>query len=123
MPETASGAGAVVRRYLDAVAAHDWDTAGDCLSQDVLRIGPFGDAYQGREQYLAFLSHLVPTLAGYRMEIERVLAAGTAGTVVAQLTETVEMDGKTVVTPESLIFELDEHDAIREIRIYIQQLS
>ena len=123
MPETASGAGAVVRRYLDAVAAHDWDAAGDCLSQDVLRIGPFGDAYQGREQYLAFLSHLVPTLAGYRMEIERVLAAGTAGTVVAQLTETVEMDGKTVVTPESLIFEFDEHDAIREIRIYIQQLS
>lgn len=123
MPETASGARAVVRRYLDAIAAQDWATAGDCLCHDVRRIGPFGDVYQGREQYLAFLSHLMPTLAGYRMEIERVLTAGTGGTVLAQLAETVEMDGRAVVTPESLIFELDGHDAIREIRIYIQQLS
>lgn len=123
MLEAASGALAVVRRYLDAVAAQDWEAAGGCLSPGVRRIGPFGDAYQGREQYLAFLSHLMPTLAGYRMEIERVLPAGSGTTVVAQLTETVEMGGKAVVTPESLIFELDERDAIREIRIYIQQLS
>ena len=123
MPETVSGAAAVVMRYLEAVAAHDWDTAGGCLSPDVHRTGPFGDVYQGRDQYLAFLSQLMPTLVGYHMEIERVFPAGRGGTVVAQLTETVEMDRKPVVTPESLIFELDDQNTIREIRIYIQQLS
>ena len=123
MHETVSGPAAVVMRYLEAVAAHDWDTAERCLSPDVSRTGPFGDVYRGRDPYVAFLSQLMPTLVGYHMEIERVLPAGKGGTVVAQLTETVEMEGKPVVTPESLIFEIDDENAIREIRIYIQQLS
>lgn len=123
MPETVSGAVAVVERYLEAVAAHDWDAAGECLSPEVERTGPFGDVYRGRGPYLAFLSQLMPTLNGYHMEIERVLPAGRGGTVVAQLTETVELAGKPAVTPESLIFELDDQNTIREIRIYIQQLS
>jgi len=123
MQESVSGAAAGVMRYLEAVAVHDWEAAEACLSAGVRRTGPFGDVYEGRERYLAFLRQLMPTLAGYRMDIERALPAGDGGTVVAQLTETVELGGKVVVTPESLIFEVDDDGRIREIRIYIQQLS
>lgn len=112
-----------MRRYLDAVAGQDWDAAGGCLSEDVRRTGPFGDVYEGRAPYLAFLAGLMPTLAGYRMDIERVIEAAEGTTVFAQLAETVEMDGRTIVTPETLVFDLDGGGRIREIRIYIQQLS
>ena len=113
----------VARRYLEAVAAQDWDVAAACLTADVRRVGPFGDTYIGRDTYMAFLRELMPTLEGYRMDIERVIDGDGGSTVVAQLTETVEMGGKTVVTPESLVFDLDQSMKIREIRIYIQQLS
>jgi len=86
-------------------------------------VGPFGDVYEGREPYLAFLSSLMPTLSGYRMDVGGVHETEGGMTVVAELVETVEMDGKTVVTPESLVFDLDGDGTIREIRIYIQQLS
>ena len=110
-----------MHRYLEAVAAQDWDTAAMCLTEDVRRVGPFGDVYEGRERYLAFLSELMPTLAGYRMEMERLVLAADLNTVVAQLAETVEVEGKRVVTQESLVFELGEEGRIRDIRIYIQQ--
>lgn len=122
MTETGSQDGtAVVRRYLDAVAAHDWEQAGECLSEEVRRVGPFGDVYEGREPYLAFLRDLMPQLAGYRMEIERLIAAREPATVVALLAETVEVDRKATVTSESLVFDLDVDGRIREIGIYIQQ--
>lgn len=86
-------------------------------------MGPFGDVYQGRDAYLAFLSSLMPTLSGYRMEVEGVYGTEDGTRVVAELVETVEMNGRTVATPESLVFDLDDDGRIRGIRIYIQQLS
>ncbi len=44
-----------VRRYLDALAAHDWDALAATLAPDVHRIGPYGDVYDGREPYAQFL--------------------------------------------------------------------
>ena len=111
--------GSVVLRYLHAVAACDWDMAEQCLAGDVMRIGPFGDTYQGRETYLDFLRPLMPSLAGYRMEIHRVIEA--SGPVVVELTETVSIDGVPIVTAESLTFDLDADDLIVKISIYIQQ--
>jgi ketosteroid isomerase-like protein len=111
----------VVRRYLDAVATFDWDAARDCLSEDVHRVGPFGDAYTGRDRYLGYLRDLMPTLAGYRMEIERVFDSDDRRSAVAELTETVELDGRVVVTPESLVFDLGPEGTIVAIRIYTQR--
>lgn len=112
----------LVRRYLDAVASHDWEEAGGCLTADVRRTGPFGDVYEGRGPYLDYLAGLMPTLSGYGMEIQRVLATADGTTVVAELVETVEMDGKAVVTPESLTFDLGPDGRIHRIGIFIQQL-
>ena len=111
----------LIRRYLDGVAGQDWDAVSECLTEDVRRVGPFGDVYEGRPAYLAFLRGVMPTLAGYRMDVERVLSVGDGSAAVAELSETVVFDGRPVRTPESLVFDLDPAGRIRHIAIYIQQ--
>ena len=41
----------VVERYLAGLAAHDWDAVAATLAPDVERMGPYRDAYRGREPY------------------------------------------------------------------------
>lgn len=111
----------LVEKYLDAVVSHDWEALADCVTEDVVRVGPFGDTYTPRERYVAFLAELMPSLPGYSMEVERVVYAG--GTAFAQLSETVEIDGRPVVTPETLVFDFDVSSGrIARIGIYIQRL-
>jgi ketosteroid isomerase-like protein len=110
----------VVERYLDGIVAHDWDAVTACLRPDVERVGPFGDVYTPRDVYVRFLADLVPTLAGYRMDVSRVRYAGRVA--IAELSETVELDGEPVLTPEALVFELDDEGLIRHIAIYVQHL-
>lgn len=109
----------VVERYLAAVAAQDWEALAGCLAEDVVRVGPFADTYAGRRPYIEFLAALMPTLAGYAMEVDRVCYTGSVA--LAQLSETVEIDGSPVVTPEALVFELDGRGRIARIDIYIRR--
>lgn len=109
----------VVERYLDAVASQDWEAFGTCVTDDVHRIGPFGDEFHGKGPYTTFLRELMPTLAGYRMEVDRVIDLGS--TAFAELTETIEMDGRPMRTPECLVFDLAPEGRIRRIAIYIRQ--
>lgn len=113
----------VVERYLSAVAAQDWDTFAQCISADVVRVGPFGDVYEGRDAYMSFLRNLMPTLVNYRMDVERVVYADGKGVAIAELSETMDFDGRTVRTPESLLFDLDRDGRIRHIAIYVQRLT
>lgn len=110
----------VVERYLAALAVHDWDALRSCLAVDVERVGPFGDTYRGREEYSSFLAGLVPSLVDYSLDIDRILPAGDV--VVAELTESMTWDGKRVVTPEALVFDIDDAGRIARIRIFIQRL-
>jgi ketosteroid isomerase-like protein len=111
----------VVERYLEAVAGHDWEALAGCLAEDVVRVGPFGDTYTPKGPYLEFLVGLMPTLAGYSMKVERVLYAGSVA--LAELSETVEVDGRVVETPEALVFDLDGSGRIARIGIYIRRLE
>jgi hypothetical protein len=61
-------------------------------------------------------------LKGYQMELGRIVASNDGRTFTAELTETVEMDGRAVLTPECLVFDLDDSGVIAGIRIYIQKL-
>ena len=118
MPESGR---AVVERYLDRMVAHDWEAMADCLADDVVRVGPFGDTYTPRGPYVAFLSALMPALPGYAMRVDRVVEAGLM--VLVELTETVEMAGSPLETPEALVFDMDEAGRIAHIAIYIQRLG
>jgi ketosteroid isomerase-like protein len=109
---------AVVDDYLAAVVAHDWETLRGCLCDDVVRVGPFRDEYRGRNEYVAFLSELMPTLAGYSMDVARITYADGGRLAFAELAETVTMNGSPLRTEESLVFELD-HDGTRIARIDI----
>ena len=108
----------VVERYLAGLVAHDWAATEACLAPDVVRIGPFGDTYTPRSAYLDFLKDLMPKLPGYSMEVHRVVGDGP---VVAELSETVEVDGAPLVTPESLVFDLDDQGRIARVAVYVQR--
>lgn len=114
----------VVRRYLETMTAHDWDGFAACLTDDVVRTGPYGDTYASKPEYVAFLSRLMPTLPGYSMDVGRITYSADGRSAVAELSETVEVDGVAKLTPEALVFDLSEDGGlISRIRIYIQELS
>jgi ketosteroid isomerase-like protein len=109
----------IVSRYLNAIASHDWDVVDECIADDIVRVGPYGDRYAGREEYLAFISELMPKLSGHAMTLDRVTYASDTLAFV-ELRETVEVDGKPMVTPEVLVFALDGDGRIARVDIYIQ---
>jgi ketosteroid isomerase-like protein len=109
----------IVERYLNAIASHDWGVVDECIAADIVRVGPYGDRYAGRDEYLAFIADLMPRLEGYAMQLQRVTYAGDALAFV-ELRETVEVDGKPMVTPEVLVFGFDAHGRIARVDIYIQ---
>jgi len=110
----------VVGRYLDAMVAHDWDGLAQCLDPDIVRLGPFGDDYRGIDAYVPFLRATIESLDGYVMRVDRVVGAG-AGVVVAELSETVTMDGVRLETPEALVFDLAPDGRIARVAIFLRR--
>lgn len=108
----------VVERFLSSMTAHDWAAMSACLAEDVERTGPYGDCFNGRDEYVAFISQLMPTLAGYRMEIDRILCTDDGVHAVAELSETVEVDGVPLLTPEALVFDIAETGVISRLAVY-----
>ena len=113
----------IVERYLHTLTAHDWQGFAACLADDVVRTGPYGDTYATKPVYVAYLEELMPTLRGYSMEVGRIRYSADGRSAVAELSETVEIDGTPKLTPEALVFDLTPEGLISRIRIYIQELS
>ncbi len=113
--------GGVIERYFAAIASHDWDVVDACIVDDIVRVGPYGDRYEGRDVYMAFISELMPKLPGYAMDVHRVTYASDR-LAFAELIETVDAEGKPFRTPEVLVFALDD-DRIVRVDIFIQTLS
>jgi ketosteroid isomerase-like protein len=113
----------VVERYLAAVGGQDWVALGGCLADDVVRIGPYGDVYSGRDEYVAYLRGVIPLLPGYRMDVTRVLYVARGGrSAVAEITETIDRDGAPFHTPEAIVFDLTPDRArITRLTIYLKQ--
>lgn len=111
--------GGIVERYLDAIASQDWDVVDECIADHIVRVGPYGDRYAGRDDYLAFIADLMPRLQGYAMKLHRVTYANDALAYV-ELSETVQFDGKPMRTPEVLVFELGGDGRIARVEVYIQ---
>jgi hypothetical protein len=111
----------VIERYLSCMTAHDWDGMAACLADDFTRVGPYGDTYEAKADYVAFIADLMPRLPGYSMDVSRVTYAGEVG--VAELSETVELNGRPHRTPEALVFELDSTGLIIRVEVFIQTLG
>src|ERR1700728_2314649 len=91
----AGAAGRLVEVYLLAVAGQDWESVERCLAPSLVRQGPFGDDFEGTGDYMEFLRRTMPSLPGYRMDIERVTEADE-GWVFVELRETIEVEGVPV---------------------------
>jgi ketosteroid isomerase-like protein len=108
----------VIERFLRSLVEHDWPAFGACVADDFTRVGPYGDTYSSRADYVAFLSDLMPTLAGYEMQVTRVSYADGVG--FAELAETVEVDGELLRTPECLSFDLTDDGRISRVEVFTQ---
>jgi ketosteroid isomerase-like protein len=108
----------VIERFLRSLVAHDWPAFAACLADEFTRVGPYGDTYSSKADYVAFLSELMPTLEGYEMEVTRVSYAGDVG--FAELSETVEVDGERLRTPECLTFDLTSDGRITRVEVFTQ---
>lgn len=113
----------VVESYLDAIARQDWARLREVVVDDVVRIGPYGDTYEGATAYVEFLAALMPTLPGYSMDIARVTYVDGGRRAVAELAETVTVDGAPLVTPEVLVFDLAEDGRVARVEIFTRRAS
>ncbi len=120
LQETIGPVGALAERYLHAVAQHDWPTVAACLANDVVRHGPFGDDVEGSEEYLSFLKRTMPSLPGYRMEIDQVSELGGRRAMV-ELREMIVVEGGPLETFECLVFDVGAEGLLTNISIYIRQ--
>jgi ketosteroid isomerase-like protein len=110
----------VVERYLRSLTAHDWDALADCLTDDVVRVGPYGDTYPSKAEYLAFISDLMPRLRDYSMDVSRVTYTTDGLAAHAELAETMTHDGQLLRTNECLTFALAPDGRITRIEVFIQ---
>jgi ketosteroid isomerase-like protein len=110
----------VVERYLKAIVGHDWAALAETVTEDVVRTGPFFDVYEGRADYVAFISELMPTLPNYTMSIETVTYVEDGTRAYAELSERLDVNGRPHTTPEVLVFGLTG-DRISRIDIYIKR--
>jgi ketosteroid isomerase-like protein len=115
----AERAAAVVRRYLAALAEHDWPALAATLAPDVERMGPYGDVHRGREPYAAFLADTLRALAGYELQLARLVA--TADVVVAELSETVDTPKGRHRTDEAIVFDVAPTGQITRVAVYLQR--
>ena len=103
----------IVERYLQALTTHDWTGLRECLTDGVVRVGPFNDEYRGRDAYVDFLSALMPTLPDYSMDVHRVTYVDSLA--FAELSETVA----GIRTDEALVFEIAEQ-RIARVDVFIK---
>ena len=106
-----------MERYLGALAANDWATLVETLAPDVERMGPYRDAFHGREAYAKFLADTVGALSGYHLDIDRVHVDG--GVVTVELRETVDDGNARLETSEAVVFDTAD-GLISRVAVYLQ---
>jgi hypothetical protein len=110
----------VLERYFEAIRVQDWEALGGCLSASVERTGPYRDVFRGRDDYVAYLSKIIPTLESYSLNVDRVRELED-GSLCVELNEVLDLAGVRSVFPEVLLFGFDDEGAIDSVDIYIKQ--
>jgi hypothetical protein len=113
--------GQVVERYLECLAAHDWDgLAGTISEQGLTREGPFCDVIEGKAHYVAYLRKVCTNMQGHRLDVRRVSHVNSTVSY-AELSETFEIDGVATTWPECILFEQDDEGLISHVSVFFKQ--
>jgi limonene-1,2-epoxide hydrolase len=106
-----------VERYLNGLRDSDWTAVAETLAPDIERMGPYRDAYAGRDEYVPFLSDTIASLRGYQLDVDRVHV--DAGIVTVELRETVDDGDARLETCEAVVFDT-AGGLITRIAVYLQ---
>jgi hypothetical protein len=113
--------GQVVERYLECLAAHDWDGLADTIATEGLtREGPFCDVVEGKAHYVAYLRKVCTNMAGHRLHVHRVSHVNSR-LAYAELSETFEIDGVATAWPECILFEQGDDGLISHVSVFFKQ--
>jgi hypothetical protein len=110
----------ILEQYFEALRTRDWDGLGQCLADDVRRTGPYLDVVRGKQAYVEFLAGVIPTLRNYELKVFRIRELGR-GSALAELSETLDVDGVRREFPEALLFDFNDEGLIVRVDIYIKQ--
>jgi hypothetical protein len=111
----------VVERYLECLAAHDWDGLADTIADEGLtREGPFCDVVDGKAHYVAYLRKVCTNLQGHKLRVQRVSHVNARLSYV-ELTETFEIDGAPAEWPECILFERGDGGLISRVSVFFKQ--
>jgi ketosteroid isomerase-like protein len=108
-----------VTRFFDRMRAFDWDAMAACLATDVTRVGPHRDVKQGRTEYRDFLAETIEAISGYHQDIQRIWSDGDHA--VAQLSETMDVDGRPRRTDQAIVLDLGPDGLINRVEVYLQR--
>jgi hypothetical protein len=113
--------GQVVERYLECLAAHDWDGLADTIADEGLtREGPFCDLVEGKAHYVAYLRKICTNLTGHRLTVQRISRVNPRLSYV-ELTEAFEVDGAPAEWPECILFEQRDDGLISHVSVFFKQ--
>jgi hypothetical protein len=111
---------AAVEEYLRAFAARDWTAFSAVLADENLRrVGPFMDVIESKEDYVEFLSNLMPTLLNYEVRVDRVSETGPKRFLV-ELSEIFDVDGVRTEYPQADLFEVDAAGKVCGVSIFMK---
>jgi hypothetical protein len=111
---------AAVEEYLRAFSVRDWEAFGAILSDErLLRVGPFMDAIESKDDYVEFLRNLMPTLINYEVRVDRVSQTGPKRFLV-ELSEIFDVNGVRSEYPQADLFEVDEAGKICGVSIFMK---
>jgi hypothetical protein len=112
----------VVERSFEHMAAHDWDSFGALLADDVERIGPFGERLVGREAYVELMAGggQPASDAGNRTtwDLHSVAYTDDRRSAFARVTAHVPQRDGAFVIEQALAYELDETGLIARIEVF-----
>lgn len=113
--------GQAVERYLECLAAHDWDGLADTIAEEgLVREGPFCDVVEGKAHYVAYLRKVCTNLQGHRLRVRRISHVDSRVSF-AELSETFEIDDAASTWPECILFEQNDDGLISHVSVFFKQ--
>jgi len=111
----------VVRQYMEALEAGQWDRLAATLADEgLVRDGPFVDVIHGKDAYVEFLRRVTSPFENYELRVSR-LALSDGGRVYAELHECMDRDGGRAEYPEVIVFDVDASERISYVSVFMKR--